>query len=97
MAIATVAATGSVQGDAAAITAGYTAVTGADATKGVVLPAAVAEATCFVYNTAASTLKLYPASGDDINDGATDAALVVAAKSCVFCVAQDSTTWMVLT
>jgi hypothetical protein len=41
LSVSTVAATGSAQTDAAAVGTGFTLVTGADATKGVILPAAV--------------------------------------------------------
>jgi hypothetical protein len=59
---ATVAATGSAQGDAAAIAHGFTLVSAADGTKGVKLPAAAAGGLCIVKNADAANaiLKVYP-------------------------------------
>lgn len=90
----TVAAAGSAQGDATALTGRVNVVTGADATKGVVLPAAQSGLRVDVYNsTAALGLKVYPASGDDINDGTSDAAVTIEGKTLATFVAVDSTTW----
>lgn len=92
--VATVAAAGSAQGDAAALTAGVNVVTGADATKGVILPAAVAGLTIEVYNAvAANGLKVYPATGDDINDGSANAAVTIEGKTLARFVALDTSTW----
>ncbi len=92
---ATVAATGSAQGDAAAIQTGFTLVTAADATKGAKLPAAAAGKICVVKNSDAANaiLKLYPATGDAINALAANAALSMAAKTSALLVAYDATTW----
>lgn len=93
-AVATLAGAGSTQGDAAAIAAEVTQVTGADGTVGVVLPAAVPGLRRYVYNTHASNgLKIYPASGDDINDGTTNAAVTIEGKTLATFVALDNTTW----
>ena len=93
--VATVAAAGSAQGDAGALTAdAVNIVTGADGTKGVVLPAAVAGSFVIVYNpTATNALPVYPGSSDDINDGTTDAALDTEGKTLSIFVAVDDTTW----
>lgn len=92
--IGTVAAAGSAQGDATAITKLLTYVTASDDAKGVKLPAAAAGLVYEVYNTvAAKVLKIYPSTGDDINDGTTDAALSIAGKSFARFVALDNTTW----
>jgi predicted RecA/RadA family phage recombinase len=92
---ATVAATGSTQGDAAAIADGFTLVTAADGTKGVKLPAAAAGALCLVKNADAANaiLKVYPDTGDAINALAANAALSMAAKTSAVFVAFDATTW----
>lgn len=58
-----VAAAGSTQTDATLIGAGFNRVTGADGTKGVVLPAANPGESCIIVNDSASTLKVYPPSG----------------------------------
>lgn len=91
--VGTLAAAGSVQGDAAAIVKKVTFVTASDGTKGVVLPAASAGLVYEVYNTVAANLKIYPASGDDINDGTTNAAISIDDKTFARFVAVDSTTW----
>lgn len=94
----TVAATGSAQGDAAQLASGFSLVTGADATKGAVLPAAEAGMVAIVKNedSANAVLPLYPASGDGINALAADASLDMAAKTSVLLVALDATTWYTL-
>jgi hypothetical protein len=58
---AALAATGSVQGDAATVNASNVIVTGADGTVGVILPADYGSVT--IFNNAGSTLKVYPPSG----------------------------------
>lgn len=94
--IATLAALGSIQGDAAPIVAGYTYVTDSDGTKGVVLPTAVAGLRRVVYNTVASQpLKVYPNTSDDLNNGSTNAPILLAGKSVAVFEALDATTWTV--
>lgn len=90
---ATVAAAGSTQGDAAPVTTGFTLVTGADATKGVVLPAAAAGKQVQIKNGANAVLKIYPATGDAINAIAANGALSIAALTSVLLTAYDATTW----
>ena len=83
-------AAGSVQGDAASITTSMSMVAGADGTKGVILPAAVAGDEMWIFNNSASALKVYPDSGAAISIagsglGAANTALSVAAyKSAIF-------------
>lgn len=85
-----VAAAGSVQGDAVAITAAAPAcvlVTGANATKGAVLPAATAGAVYILKNddTANAILKVWPAGTNTINAlGASNAISMAAKASCLF-------------
>lgn len=95
MPTATVAAAGSVQGDAGAVAVGFTLVTAADATKGVVLPDAAAGKIAIIKNSDAANavLKIYPASGDAINELSANSALSIAAKTSVFLIAYDATTW----
>lgn len=94
---ASVAAAGSTQGDATAIaaTVGFAFCTGADATKGVKLPDAVAGKAIIVKNSDAANavLKVYPATGDAINALAANASLNMAAKTSALLVALDATTW----
>ena len=48
-----------------------------------------------VYNLVATNgLKVYPASGDDINDGTSDAAITIEGKTMAVFIAIDSTTWI---
>lgn len=94
MGVASVAAAGSAQGDAAALVGRVNTVSAADGTKGVILPAAVAGIQVDVYNEHATNgLKVYPASGDDINDGSSDAAVTIEGKTLARFVALDGTTW----
>ena len=92
-----VAAAGSVQGDAGAVGASTSFVhgTGADATKGIVLPAAAAGKMIIVKNADAANavLKVYPASGDAINALSANAAISMAAKTSAVFIALDATTW----
>lgn len=92
-----VAAAGTVQADATAIgaTTGFAHCTGADATKGVKLPAASAGKTLVVKNSDAANavLKVWPATGDAINALSANAALSMAAKTSALFVALDATTW----
>lgn len=75
---ATVAAAGTNQATAAALTASTAhLVTGADDTKGVVLPAAAPGTWVIIKVGDGADLKVYPASGDKINALSTDAALTV--------------------
>lgn len=90
----TIAAAGSDQAGATAIAARITQVTGADSSAGVRLPGAKPGLEFFVYNTEATAgLKVYPASGDDINDGAADAAVTIEGKTLAVFVAVDTSTW----
>lgn len=59
----TVAAAGSVQGDATLVGMSLCTVTAADGTKGVILPAAEVGDSLTVINNSASTLKVYPPTG----------------------------------
>ena len=80
---ATVAAAGSSKTDAAALTGTVNVVTDANDTKGVILPAGVAQGdTLVVVNTVANkTLKVYPPSGKKINaSSSADTALVLLAS-----------------
>lgn len=58
-----VAAAGSVQGDATAVKSSIVIATGADGTKGVILPAGMVGDEMWVFNSSASTLKVYPPVG----------------------------------
>lgn len=90
---ATVAAAGTVQADATAITTGFTLVSAADAAKGVKLPTAAAGLVCIIKNNAAAILKVWPFSGDAVNAIAADSNYVLAASTSTLLVAYDATTW----
>ena len=95
--VATLAGAGTIQGDAAAVVAQVTFVTGSDGTVGVVLPGATAGAAYTIYNTvSAQNLKVYPASGDDINDGTTNVHVNLAGKAAAIFVGLDTTTWLMV-
>lgn len=85
----TIAAAGSVQGNATAITTEFVVVTGANASKGAVLPAALAGRSVLVKNADAAnaTLLLYPAGTDTINALSAGTDIVMAAKTAavLFC------------
>ena len=73
-------------------------VTGADNSKGVVLPAlsAVTVGTIFLIfnNLSNKTLEVYPASGDGINPASDDAGITIAADTIMLCIALDSAEWI---
>lgn len=91
--MADVTATGSAQGDAAGITTAFANVLGATGTNGVRLPGATTGAMHFIINASANTLLLYPDTGDDIYDGATNNTRSVAAQAMVICFARNTTSW----
>lgn len=89
------AAAGSDQAGATELAAEWSAVSGADGTKGVKMfaPSSAATTIARVYNNSASGLKLYPHSGGDFNDGTTNASITVPAKTLVTLINVDGTTW----
>jgi hypothetical protein len=94
--IGTVAAAGTTQGTAAALTAQIVEVTTDGADKGVVLPAAVdAVGPIWVrgHDDNAHAVRLYPASGDSINGEAADAYITFSAGTGSMLVAMSSTRW----
>lgn len=95
-AIGSVTAAGSVQGDATALAVNVVNyVSGADGTKGVILPAMSASAGDVVYvlNNSSSALKVYPASGDALGSTAPNGSISISAWSMVLFIAGDSTRW----
>ncbi len=87
----TASSAGTVQGDATAITTGFTVVTGAS-NAGVKLPAASNGAIAIIKYTATGNLKIYPAGSDAINALGASNALTIAAPVCTMLVCQG-TTW----
>lgn len=93
VAVGTVAAAGSAQGDAAALPSTFNVVTAADGTKGVILPTAVAGMTIIVKNNAAAALKIYPATGAAINAIAANGAYSITNLTATMLIAQSATQW----
>jgi hypothetical protein len=93
---ATLAAAGNSQATAGAIVSpsgSFILVSGADATKGVVLPAAAAGLIYYIKGIDNAVLKVYPNTSDVINALSGDAALSMAAKTAAVFIAYDATTW----
>lgn len=96
----TVAMAGSAQGDAAALSASkfLHQITGADGTKGVILPATTitSAAIChFLLNTTAGVAKVYPATGGTINGGSANAAFTaLTGVKPIICCASATDTWV---
>ncbi len=93
--VAKPAAAGSTRADATGLTASFSWVTGADATKGVVLPAPTAGRLVVLKNddTANAVLKVYAPGSAKINGVAGSTAFSMAAKTACWFVAYDATDW----
>lgn len=96
----TIAAAGSAIGNATAIVNQFQTVTGADDTKGVILPtptAATLGDEYIVYSSQATNgLKVFPHVNGTINDGSANAAVVIEGKSAARFVAYDTTNWVAI-
>lgn len=93
-AVTTVAAAGSVIGDAAALSQGINIVTGADGTKGVILPVARPGAEVIIKGTTAGVLKIYPQSGSTINALSASAAMSLSSGAIpAILIATSATQW----
>lgn len=90
-----VAAAGSDNTDAGAIAqGGFTRVTGADATKGVILPDLEIGSIVVIKNNAAAILKIYPNAGAGINAGTvTTGAYSLAASVVLMLIRESATVW----
>jgi hypothetical protein len=91
--VAAVAAAGSNQGNAAALSEGLNVVSAADGTKGVRLPTAVAGMVVIVKNTVAGALKIYPATGGAINAITADSEYSITNLTSTMLVASSATQW----
>ena len=90
----TVAAAGTVQGDATALTNQISLVTAGDDATGVILPAAAAGSIYFVWNGGSAGLKIYPATDNDINNGSDNVAITILENTLAVLVAlSDNDTW----
>lgn len=92
--IGTLAAAGTTIADAGVIANRHTLVTAADATKGVVLPAANVGDVYVIGNGAAAVLKVYPAVDSSINGLAANANIAIAASKGAVLVKYNATAWM---
>jgi hypothetical protein len=94
-----VSAAGTTQGTATPLTKTVVFVTSvtASSAEGVALPGAVAGLKMVVTNTTSTNLKVYPASGDGINDLSANAAFTIPGESSMEFYAKDSTNWLSLT
>ena len=89
----TVAAAGTGQSDGGAVASDFSVVTGADGTKGVVLPTAVAGMQILIKNNTAAILKVYPATGGAINALSANAAISMASLTSATFAASSATQW----
>lgn len=90
---AAVSAAGSVQGDATVLTKSYNLVTTATANQGVVFPTAVTGKTVNILNATAVSIKIYPASGEQIDSLGTNAAKNLAPGASITLVCSSGTLW----
>lgn len=94
LAVTSVTAAGSAIGDAAQLSQGLNVVTGADGTKGVILPTAVPGMVVYVKGVTAGVLKIYPKSGSTINALSASAAMSLASGATpAILVASSATQW----
>lgn len=94
--VETIAAAGSVIGNAVAIgsNVGVSIVTGADDAKGAILPTAQpGKVICVYNNTATKGLPVYPPVNGTLNDGSANAALTLEGKTLAIFVATNSVNW----
>jgi hypothetical protein len=91
--VVAVTATGSIQGDAAALSVGFNLVADANGTKGVLLPVAAAGKQVRIKNNVNAQLKIWPASDDAINALGANNSMTIAAWTTVTLEAYDGTTW----
>lgn len=94
LAVTSVAAAGSSISDAAQLSQGLNVVSGADGTKGVILPVAVPGLMVIVKGTTAGVLKIYPVSGSTINALSASAAISLTTGAMpAILVASSATQW----
>ena len=91
-----ISAAGTTQGAATALTTTFNRVTTvvSASAEAVVLPTAVAGRVIYILNAdAVDTLKIFPATSDDINDGAANASTDLGPGARIMFVAVDATSW----
>jgi hypothetical protein len=92
-----VAAAGTEQGNAVALTKAVNIVTSATTNQGVKLPTAAQGVTITIVNTTNVTIKVYPNTSDVIDGGTVNVAVNLAPYSSVRLVAQDGIDWFRVT
>ena len=93
----TLAAAGTTQGTAAAITSSIVTVTGASGTNGVILPSAMPGDTVTIYSSAATNaLLVYPPSGAAINAASANAAYSHTAQTTHQFKCFSATSWLAM-
>ncbi len=93
---ASVAAAGTNQATATAVTAQFTTVTGADGTKGVILPSPRVSGEYreqHIYNSGTSPLKVYPPVGSTLNDESANTSITVGPSTIVKLLPVSATAW----
>jgi len=94
LAVAAVTAAGSSAADAAQLSQGLNVVTGADGTKGVILPVAVPGLVVHVKGVTAGVLKVYPKTSSTINALSASAAMSLASGAIpATFIASSATQW----
>ena len=92
--VATVAATGTVIGNAAAISYGITIASGSDNAAGLQLPSCVPGACCIIINQVTDkTLKIWPPTGKQINGAGANNAVVMAVNTVDILWAEGTNSW----
>lgn len=91
-----VSASGTVQGDATALTKTHNIVTTATTNQGVVLPAGATGKVCHVTNLTANDIKVYPAAGGTINTGSANVPKTLTAYATMTLVATSGAAWQTL-
>ena len=93
----TVAAAGSTSADAATLTGDSNMVTGADGTKGVILPNVEANSMILVSNQAGSALKVYPPASGKLNGlTASSGSVSIAANKGGYFARLDNINWIAI-
>lgn len=93
---AAVSATGTVQGDATALTTTYNIVTSATEDQGVKLSSAATGKQVTIVNATNAAIKVYPATGEVINSLSANAAKTVPAGATINLVCVSGTAWITL-
>jgi|SRR5210317_1635104 len=90
---ATISAAGTVQGDATSLGKTFNIITTATANQGVILPNAMSGLRYTVINDSGTAVNIYPAVGHTINNGTSNAAIVIPDGTTKFLVGTSTTNW----